>query len=69
MLSGLSSFCTRARLPFLAASNNAASPLSRSATSWSLSFTKSRADFHKQSITSGHLTVTKIALTHLFVQG
>jgi len=26
MFSGVASFCTRARLPFLAASNNAASP-------------------------------------------
>lgn len=42
MLSGVSSRCTLARLPFLAASSSAALPLNRSATSWSPSLTSSK---------------------------
>lgn len=45
MLSGLHSFCTRARQPFLAASSRAASPRSRSWMSVSPSLTRSRGVF------------------------
>lgn len=45
MFSGLQSFCTRARQPFLAASSSAASPLSRSCMSVSPSFTMSSGVF------------------------
>ena len=42
IFSGKASFWTLARLPFFAASNKAASPRSRSATSVSPSFTRSK---------------------------
>lgn len=45
IFSGVQSFCTRARQPFLAASNRAASPLSRSWISVSPSLTRSRGVF------------------------
>ena len=41
ILSDVTSFCTRDRLPFLAASRRALSPLSRSSTSWSPCLTRS----------------------------
>lgn len=44
-LSGVQSFLTRVKQPFLAASSSAASPLSRSWMSVSSSFTKSRGVF------------------------
>lgn len=45
IFSGVQSFCTLARQPFLAASNKAASPLSKSWISVSPSFTKSKGVF------------------------
>lgn len=42
ILSGVTSLCTRNKFPFLAASNSAAFPLNKSATSWSPSRTKSK---------------------------